>query len=83
VHEEPAKEGIMPKRKWSDLSPRERRFAIVAGILEACLKAAMLIDLRRRPADQIRGPKWMWTLLTFVNFFGPVAYFAYGRRQGD
>jgi hypothetical protein len=73
----------MPKRKWSDLSPRARRFTVVAGILEACLKAAMLIDLRRRPADQIRGPKWLWTLLTFVNFFGPVAYFSYGRRQGD
>jgi hypothetical protein len=73
----------MPKRKWSDLSPRARRLTVVTGILEACLKAAMLIDLRRRPADQIRGPKWLWTLLTFVNFFGPVAYFAYGRRQAD
>jgi hypothetical protein len=70
----------MPKRKWSELSPGARRFAIVGGVVEAGLKVAMLIDLRRRPADQIRGPKWLWALLALVNFFGPVSYFVVGRK---
>lgn len=71
----------MAKRKWSDLSDRNRRLIIVAGVFEACLKAAMLIDIRRRPASQIRGSKWLWRPLAAVNFFGPVAYFAFGRRR--
>jgi hypothetical protein len=70
----------MAKQKWSDLSKRKRRLIVVAGVAEAGLKVAMLIDLRRRPADQIRGPKWLWTPLAFVNLVGPVSYFAFGRR---
>jgi hypothetical protein len=70
----------MAKQKWSDLSKRKRRLIVVAGVAEAGLKAAMLIDLRRRPADQIRGSKWLWTPLAFVNLVGPVLYFAVGRR---
>jgi len=71
----------MPRRKWSELSPRARGFTVVAAVVEACLKAVMLVDLRRRPADQIRGPKWLWTLLALVNFFGPVSYFIIGRKR--
>lgn len=68
----------MAKRKWSDLSEGKRRLIVVAGVAEACLKAAMLIDIKRRPANQIRGPKWLWTPLAFVNLVGPVSYFVLG-----
>jgi hypothetical protein len=74
-------EVIMAKQKWSDMSPRKRRLIIVAGVAEAGLKTAMLIDIKRRPASQIRGSKWLWTALAFVNFLGPVSYFAFGRRR--
>jgi hypothetical protein len=33
---------------------------IAAAIAEAILKAAVLIDIRRRPASKIRGSKRMW-----------------------
>ena len=45
------------------------------------LLAATLIDLKRRPAEQIKGSKRMWTALAFVNIIGPLAYFAFGRRR--
>lgn len=70
----------MAKRKWSEMSPRRRKLIVAAGVGEACLKAAMLIDLKRRPASQVRGSKWLWTPLALVNFVGPVSYFAIGRR---
>jgi len=70
----------MAKQTWSEMSPGKRRLVIAAGIGEACLKAAMLVDLRHRPQDRIRGPKWLWKPLALVNFFGPVSYFALGRR---
>jgi hypothetical protein len=59
----------MAKKKWSDLSSRTRRLIVVAGVVEAGLKVAMLIDIKRRPATQIRGSKWLWRPLAFVNFF--------------
>lgn len=40
-----------------------------------------LIDLVRRPSDQIRGAmKWPWVLLVlFLNLVGPVIYLTVGR----
>jgi hypothetical protein len=69
------------KQKWRDFSERRRRLILVAAIAEAGLKMAMLIDIKRRPADQIRGSKWMWRALAFINGVGPVSYFAFGRRR--
>ena len=69
------------RKKWGELSPRSRRLIVVTGIVEVVLLAATLVDLKRRPADQIRGPKRMWTALAFVNIIGPIAYFTLGRRR--
>jgi hypothetical protein len=71
----------MAKQKWSDLSQSTRRLIVVAGVAQACLKVAMLTDIKRRPAEQIRGSKWLWSALAFVNLLGPVSYFAWGRRR--
>ena len=72
------------RRQWSDLSERRRRLLITAGLVEGILKVAALIDLRRRPASQIRGPKWMWaSAVTVVSSAGilPISYFVFGRRR--
>jgi hypothetical protein len=70
----------MNKRKrWSELSTRQRTSIMVAGVLQMLLAAALL-DLRRRPGEQVRGSKKLWAAATFVNFVGPLAYFAFGRR---
>ena len=70
-------------RKWSDLSERTRTLIIVAAVADSMLKAAALIDIKRRPASEIRGPKWLWApVVTVVNSAGvvPISYFAFGRR---
>jgi Phospholipase_D-nuclease N-terminal len=66
--------------KWKQLSTRQQRGLGVAAVLELGLKIAALVDIQRRPAEQIRGPKLAWRLAMFVNLFGPVAYFVIGRR---
>jgi len=74
----------MSGRTWSDLSTRSRRLIIAAAIAEGLLKTAALVDIVRRPAGQIRGPKWIWApVVVTVNSFGavPLAYFAFGRRR--
>ncbi|HEX9359078.1 MAG TPA: hypothetical protein VF933_35375 [Streptosporangiaceae bacterium] len=75
----------MAGRKWSDLSKPTQRLIIVGAAVETSLKAAALVDMKRRPASEIRGKKWMWVpVLTIVNSAGlaPVAYFLWGRRRG-
>jgi hypothetical protein len=78
-------EDVMAARKWSDLSRRSRWLITIAAVAEGSLKTAALIDIKRRPASQIRGSKWIWVpVVVFINSFGgaPLAYFAFGRRRG-
>lgn len=39
-------------------------------------------DIRRQPAEQIRGSKRLWRLLSAVNTGGSVTYWLIGRRRG-
>jgi hypothetical protein len=74
----------MAAKKWSDFSERNRNLVIAAAVAEAGLKTAALIDIKRRPASQIRGSKWIWApAVVIINSFGgaPLAYFAFGRRR--
>jgi hypothetical protein len=81
-----AEDGMAARRQWSDLSGRTRRLLAITAVAEGILKLAALIDLKRRPASQVRGPKWVWaTVVTVVSSAGvvPVSYFLFGRRQLD
>ena len=74
----------MAARQWSDLDERTRKLIISVAVVEGILKLAALIDIKRRPASQIRGRKWMWaSVVTIVSSAGviPISYFLYGRRQ--
>lgn len=75
--------GVVPKNRWAELSYRARRAIVVGVVFDASLKAAALIDLKRRPASSVNGPKWKWaTAIVLLNSLGvvPMAYFVYGRR---
>jgi hypothetical protein len=72
------------RRRWADLSEGKRRLIMVAAVAEGILKLAALIDIKRRPAEQIRGPKWLWaTSIAVFSSAGvlPISYFAFGRRR--
>jgi len=70
-------------KRWGDLSERNRRIITVVAIVEAALKAWMLLDLKRRPADEVRGSKRLWAFSSVVNSAGvvPLSYFVFGRRS--
>lgn len=69
----------MAKRTWSDLSPTQQKAVVVLGVAETLATAAMLVDLARRPASRVRGPKNLWRALSVVQPVGPLAYFTVGR----
>jgi hypothetical protein len=68
-------------KRWKDLSKRQRQMIIAAAAVEGALKTAMLIDLSRRPAEQVRGRKWLWASTALLNSAGiaPLSYFLFGR----
>jgi hypothetical protein len=69
------------KKRWEDLSDGQRAGVAVVGVVQVALLVAALRDLWRRPADQVNGSKLLWLPLCFVNFFGPLAYFRFGRKR--
>jgi bacteriorhodopsin len=69
------------KRRWADLSAGQRGAIGGAAVVQVALLVAALLDLRRRPARKVRGDKRLWAAASFVNYIGPLAYFAYGRRR--
>jgi hypothetical protein len=71
----------MAKQKFSDLPPAQQRAIVVAGAVQLSLLAAALIDISRRPQDQIKGPKPLWVGISFINTIGPLAYFFFGRKR--
>jgi|RhiMethySRZTD1v2_1073278.scaffolds.fasta_scaffold387611_2 hypothetical protein len=66
-------------RGWSDLSGGQQAAVAGAAVVELTLTAMALVDLARRPAAQVRGPKPLWVLACFVQPVGPIAYLALGR----
>ena len=71
----------MRRKKWQDLTDRQKRGIVLLGALQLALLAIALIDIRRRPADAINGSKRLWTAVVFINGIGPIAYFVVGRKR--
>ncbi len=70
----------MAKRSWQDLSQTQQAAIVVGAAVELVLTTVALVDLTRRPADQVRGPKLLWVAGCVVQPFGPIAYLVWGRR---
>lgn len=72
----------MARKRWSDLSDREKTAILVAVSVQLSLAATAWVDLARRPPELVRGSKAAWAAAIAVNFVGPLAYFTVGRRRG-
>ena len=71
----------MAKKSWSELSDAQKTTILVVGSVELSLTATALVDLARRPAAQVRGPKPWWALGMLVQPVGPIAYLVWGARR--
>ncbi|WP_054710258.1 PLD nuclease N-terminal domain-containing protein [Bacillus sp. JCM 19041] len=46
--------------------------------IQFILVIVALVDLFKRP--HTKGPKWAWVpIIVFINLFGPIIYFLFGR----
>ena len=71
----------MQKKHWADLPLCKKIGIIVGATIQFGLLAMGLWDLAHRKADEVRGDRRIWAGLMFFNWIGPLAYFAYGRKD--
>ncbi|MFA7324804.1 MAG: PLDc N-terminal domain-containing protein [Candidatus Nanopelagicales bacterium] len=71
----------MAKKQWSDFTKGQQRAIIVGATVEFIMTSIAIVDLVRRPASEIRGPRGLWLLGVWVQPIGPIAYLALGRKK--
>ena len=57
---------------------------LMSTLAKKLLKTAALVDLARRPTDELRGSKRLWAAaIVLIDSLGavPITYFAYGRKR--
>lgn len=69
------------QKKWSELPAPAKGGAIFTSMLQIGLLLAALIDIRKRPSEQINGSKKLWVPILFINFIGPIGYFWKGVKR--
>lgn len=67
------------KKKWKDLPAPVRVLVCAVASVQVSLLVAAQVDITVRPAEQIRGGKLLWRLISLINVVGPLAYFRKGR----
>ena len=72
---------IVKRKEWNELTTNQKTGLVISTIIQIMLLIAALWDIRQRSEHEINGNKWMWTAAAFVNFVGPIAYFAFGRKK--
>ena len=63
------------------LTKSQARIVGVAVVVQLVIGLLTLRDLSRRPADKVRGPKWIWRILGTANTAGSATYWLVGRRR--
>ena len=69
------------RRTWNEFSPAQQTALLTAACVQISLAATAWVDLARRPAAQVNGPKPVWAAVIAVDFVGPIAYFVKGVRR--
>ena len=69
------------KKDWNELGALQKMAVAMLAVVQVSLLGYALWDIRHRDAEEIRGPKALWTAIAFVNYVGPISYFIFGRRR--
>jgi hypothetical protein len=70
------------KKKFREYPPAKQVWIAVLFAVSLGLVASSERDIRRRPADQVRGSKMLWRLVC-TNALGAASYFRWGRRRAE
>jgi hypothetical protein len=59
-------------KRWSDLTARQKAPLVVQEIVQRTLLVAALTDIHRRPTEEIKGSKWVWSVAAFATSWASV-----------
>jgi hypothetical protein len=65
----------------SGLTAQQKKILAVVLVVHLILAKLTWLDLRRRPAAAVRGPKRFWRVWATFNTTGSLAYWTVGRRR--
>ena len=68
-------------KPWQELATWQKIAVTILGAAQFMLLGAALWDLRQRSPQEINGSKQVWTVISFINFIGPVSYFLLGIKR--
>lgn len=69
------------REKWQTMPTWQKAGTVALGVVEIVATTAAVVDLVRRPREQVRGPKALWWPTLSIQPFGPFAYLALGRKR--
>jgi hypothetical protein len=70
------------KKPFRERTPAEQRAIAALLVLSVAIVATAQRDLQHRPAEQVRGKKLIWRVIS-LNALGALGYFRWGRRTAD
>ena len=74
---------MQKKIAWNTLTAAQKAAIVAAGAVQIGVFAAAWRDLSGRSEAKLNGSKAAWRAALFLNFVGPIVYFAAGRRGSD
>jgi hypothetical protein len=72
---------MMQRKKWSEMTTGQQTAIVVGSGVQISLLVGAIWDMWHRPVAEIRGDRRLWTLASFLNIAGPLAYFFFGRKR--
>jgi flagellar biosynthesis/type III secretory pathway M-ring protein FliF/YscJ len=72
---------LSSKKRWEDLTQRQQIAIIVMGVVQIGLLVAALVDIHQRSEEELTASKRTWTMISLINYLGPIAYFLFGRKE--
>ena len=69
------------REQWDALPPWRKAGTFALGVVEIVATTAAVVDLVRRPREQVRGPKALWWPTLSVQPVGPLVYLLLGRKR--
>jgi hypothetical protein len=68
-------------KEWQQSRSRGNYSQGLIGLVGMVLTCIALWDLSHRPAEQVKGKKWAWAIVSFLQPFGPAIYLLFGRKR--
>ncbi len=71
---------VPPRRRFSQRSLAQQLLALLALAVSVAIVTVAEGDIQRRPAEQVRGSKLLWHLLS-LNALNALGYLRWGRTR--